>query len=511
MHLAVTPAWPFHADLTSLGALSKEAISLQARVRRHNAKRFGHGQIPSRSADTRTMKEAMALIIRTHERIDMPEITNGLVDDLRHAHADELALARNAATQMGIETASLNREAIQHTTTAISHRLDEWKATSQKKSGRCWLFSSLNLLRSRARVSLGVKNFEFSQSYVFFWDKFERANWFLTDIIATADEPVDGRLVQFLLADVLGDGGQWDMAASIYMKYGLVPKEVMPESEASTNSRPMNARLRAVLRVGALRLREAIAGGADAEEIDAKRREILADVWKILVVSLGEPPARFNWQWRDDEGNFHRDGEVTPHEFYEAHVGVDLSDYICLVDDPRPENPKGSMETVEHLGNVVGGRPIRYLNAPIDAIKRIAAEQIVAGEPVWFGADVSQPYDRGLGFFVTGIHDYDRLFGVDFSSTKLERVRSGESAMDHAMLFTGVDLDEAGAPRAWRVENSWGEEPGDSGFFTMDDQWFTDNVFEVVVRKSALPAELAASLDKDPIVLPAWDPMGTLA
>lgn len=441
----------------------------------------------------------------------MPEISNDLLMQLREEESAKVALARNAATQVGIQAASLNREKIQHTSTAVSHRLDDWKATSQKKSGRCWLFSSLNFLRSRARESLGVKNFEFSQSYVFFWDKFERANWFLTDIIATSDEPVDGRLVQFLLGDVLGDGGQWDMAVSVYMKYGLVPKEVMPESEASTNSRPMNARLRAVLHIGALRLREAIAAGASAEEVDTQRRKILADVWKILVVCLGEPPVRFNWQWRDDEGNFHRDGEITPHEFYERHVGVDLSEYICLVDDPRPENPKGSMETVEHLGNVVGGRPIRYLNAPVDEIKRIAAAQIAAGEPVWFGADVSQPYDRGLGFFVTGIHDYDGLFDVDFSSTKLERVRSGESAMDHAMLFTGVDLDEAGEPRAWRVENSWGDEPGDSGFFTMDDQWFTDNVFEVVVPKSALPEDLAAAVDSEPIVLPAWDPMGTLA
>ena len=441
----------------------------------------------------------------------MPEISNDLLMQLREEESTKVALARNAATQVGIEAASLNREKIQHTSTAVSHRLDDWKATSQKKSGRCWLFSSLNFLRSRARESLGIKNFEFSQSYVFFWDKFERANFFLTDIIATSDEPVDGRLVQFLLGDVLGDGGQWDMAVSVYMKYGLVPKEVMPESEASTNSRPMNARLRAVLHIGALRLREAIAAGASAEEVDTQRRKILADVWKILVVCLGEPPVRFNWQWRDDEGNFHRDGEITPHEFYERHVGVDLSEYICLVDDPRPENPKGSMETVEHLGNVVGGRPIRYLNAPVEEIKRIAAAQIAAGEAVWFGADVSQPYDRGLGFFVTGIHDYDGLFDVDFSSTKLERVRSGESAMDHAMLFTGVDLDEAGQPRAWRVENSWGDEPGDSGFFTMDDQWFTDNVFEVVVPKSALPEDLAAAVDSEPIVLPAWDPMGTLA
>ncbi len=427
--------------------------------------------------------------------------------------ADDAAVrvARNAATSAGIDAAALDRAKVVATPLVVSHRLDDWKATAQKKSGRCWLFSSLNLLRSTTRKVLGVKDFEFSQNYVLFYDKLERANWFLSDVIATACEPLDGRLVQFLLADVLGDGGQWDMAVSLYAKHGLVPKEAMPETEASSNTHRMNTRLQVLLRRAALELRALVEKGASEAEIAAKKDEVVAAVHRILVISLGEPPASFDWEWRDDEGGFHRDGALTPREFYDRYVGVDLSAYVCLVDDPRPEHPKGAALTVEHLGNVVGGREIRYVNAEREAIKKLASASIAAGEPVWFGADVLQQSDRDSGLLVEGLHDYSGLFGVDLSTTKEQRLRTGESAMNHAMLFTGVDLAEDGSTRRWRVENSWGEEPGDKGFFTMDDAWFDEYVFEVVVRADALPEELRPALTADPIRLPAWDPMGTLA
>ena len=434
------------------------------------------------------------------------------IEGLRRLSADTAArLARNAATSAGIDAASIDRERVLATPSVVSHRLDTWKTTAQKKSGRCWLFSSLNLLRSGAREALGVKDFEFSQNYVFFWDKLERANWFLSDVIATAGEELDGRLLQFLLAEVLGDGGQWDMAVSLYLKHGLVPKEAMPETEASSNSHRMNTQLQALLRRSALELRDLIASGAGAEEVEDAKTRVLEKVWRILVISLGEPPRSFEWEWRDDEGGFHRDGELTPLEFARRYVSIDLEDYVCLVDDPRPAHPKGAALTVDHLGNVVGGREIRYINAELATIKRLAAEAIAQGEPVWFGADVSQQSDRDSGLLVAGLHDYSGLFGVDLSTTKEQRILTGESAMNHAMLFTGVDISEEGATRRWRVENSWGEEPGDKGFFTMDDAWFDEYVFEVVVRASALPPELAAALSAEPIRLPAWDPMGTLA
>ncbi|WP_084648192.1 aminopeptidase C [Acidipropionibacterium thoenii] len=434
-----------------------------------------------------------------------------LLDKVAEADLDpSLRLALNAVTRSGIDESALDRAKIVGTPKVVSNRLDNWAVTAQMHSGRCWLFSSLNLLRATARKNLGVKDFEFSQNYAMFWDKFERANFFLNDIIATASESLDSRLVQFMLREVEGDGGQWDMAVSIYQKHGVIPKQAMPETQPSSNTHRMDTQLQTLLRRSALNLRELASSGAGPEDLDAAREGVLADVWRILVISLGNPPSTFEFGWQDDDGQYHTDGTLTPAEFYQRHVGIDLSEYVCLVDDPRSEHPKGRALTVEHLGNVVGGRDIRYINAPMDVIKKLAADTIVAGDPVWFGADVSQQSDRTSGLLVGDLHDYSGLFGVDLSTTKEERVVSGESAMNHAMLFTGVDIAD-GLPRRWRVENSWGDQPGDKGYFTMDDSWFSNYVFEVVVRIDSLPEDLKAAVTEEPLALPAWDPMGTLA
>ena len=440
------------------------------------------------------------------------EITDELIDRL-HAYSDTArTVARNAVAHAGVESVAVDRDKVVGTPTVVSHKVDDWTVTSQKKSGRCWLFSSLNLLRSTTRTHLGLKNFEFSQNYVLFWDKFERANFFLTSVISTATtEKLDGRLLQFLLGDVLSDGGQWDMAVSLYLKHGLVPKMAMPETESSGHTAPMNARLKVLLRRTALELRALVAEGACEEEINEVKDAALADVWRILVICLGEPPASFEWEWRDDAGEFHRDGILTPREFYERYVDVDLTQYVCLVDDPRTCRPKGHTLTVDYMGNVVGGRPILYVNAPIRQIRAITTSVLTSGRAVWFGADCHPNSDRASGLFVDGLYDFDNLFGVDFSTSKEQRVDTGESAMNHAMLFTGVDVNEAGEGRRFRVENSWSEEPGDEGFFTMDAPWFDANVFEVAVHVDDLPAELRAVISEEPTHLPAWDPMGALA
>ena len=234
-------------------------------------------------------------------------------------------------------------------------------------------------------------------------------------------------------------------------------------------------------------------------------------MWRILVICLGEPPASFEWEWRDDKDEFHRDGVLTPREFYQRYVDVDLTQYVCLVDDPRAEHPKGQTLTVDHMGTVVGGRPILYVNTPVEQIREITTSVLASGRAVWFGADCGQQSDRASGLFVEGLYDYDNLFGVDFSTSKEQRVNTGESAMNHAMLFTGVDIDEEGNARRFRVENSWGEEPGEKGFFTMDAAWFDANVFEVAVHVDDLPEDLRAAITEDPQHLPAWDPMGALA
>ena len=434
------------------------------------------------------------------------------LEDLRTAFAADPSLKRsqNAVTRVGVQEIALDHDVAAHIPSTVSNRLDDWSVTNQKKSGRCWLFAALNLLRVGTRERLGVKDFEFSQNYAMYWDKLERANYFLTSILATADLPLEDRLVSFLLSSPLEDGGQWNMAASLFAKYGVVPKEAMPETYSSSNTGAMNATLRTIVRQGARTLRALVEGGAATTEVETARAEILAEVHRVLTIHLGTPPTSFEWSWQDEEKKFHSDGVLTPQEFFDKYVTVNLSDYVCLVDDPRPEHPKGAMLTVEHLGNVVGGDPVRYLNVDIETAKRAAMETIVAGEPVWFGCDVGAHMQRNDGVWDARLYDYAGVYDVEFTLGKEDRVRYQESAMTHAMLFTGVDVHD-GAPRRWRVENSWGNEVGQSGYFTMTDSWFDEYVFEVLVNVKHLPEQLRTALQSQPLVLPAWDPMGALA
>jgi bleomycin hydrolase len=422
----------------------------------------------------------------------------------------ELKRMQNAVVRVGIAEVALNHEVVTSMSHSVSHRLDDWKVTNQKNSGRCWLFAGLNLLRSGTRKRLGVKDFEFSQNHAMYYDKLERANFFLESVLTTADRDADDRLVAFLLTNALDDGGQWDMIVSVFTKHGVVPKSVMPETHSSSDTRRMNTALKSLARHGAVRLRGLVAKGSDVAELQAAKREILADVHSVLSVHLGTPPASFDWQWTDDDKVFHRDGELTPQEFYAKYVTLDLDDYVCLVDDPRTEHRKGETLTVEHLGNVVGGRPVHYLNVDIELAKTLAMETIVDGEPVWFGCDVAPQMQNQLGIWHSQLYDVAGVYGTDFSLDKEDRVRYQESAMTHAMLLTGVDVVD-GRPRRWRVENSWGKKAGESGFYTMSDSWFEEYVFVVVVNKNRLPDDLKAALDREPRVLPAWDPMGALA
>jgi len=416
-------------------------------------------------------------------------------------------LAQNAVTKVRIDDIALDRAVVTTTDHSVSHLIDDWKVTNQKKSGRCWLFAGLNLVRPGAMRAMNVKDFEFSQNHIMFWDKLERANYFLTAVIETLDRDVDDRTVAHLLHSVADDGGQWNMFVALVHKHGLVPKSVMPETQSSSETQRMNAILRSVLREGARTLRS-VDGGAD--DLDKARREVLAVVHRILAIHLGSPPERFDWQWTDKDRGFHRDGEMTPQEFAERYVTLPLEDYVCLVHDPRESSPLGRTYTVEHLGNVVGGIPVKYLNVDIDVMKRLTREQIVGGEPVWFGCDVGQQMNADLGLWDAALYDYGSVYDHEFGLTKAERLVFQESAMTHAMLFTGVDVVE-GEARRWRVENSWGDEKGQQGYYTMNDSWFAEYVFEIAVPRHLLPPELAACLDDDPIVLPAWDPMGSLA
>lgn len=422
----------------------------------------------------------------------------------------ELRRSQNAVTRVGVDEVALDHAVATGIRTSVSHRIDDWKVTNQKKSGRCWLFAALNLMRTGAKKELGVKEFEFSQNHAMYWDKLERANFFLESVLQTADAPADDRLVSFLLETVLGDGGQWNMAVNLFSKHGVVPKEAMPETQSSADTGRMNSVLQTVLRRGAHRLRELTELGVDAAELQVARESVVADVHRVLTIHLGTPPTSIDWQWTDDEKKFHRVGPLTPQEFFARYVTLDLADYVCLVDDPRPEHAKGTTLTVEHLGNVVGGDPVLYLNVDIAVAKKAAMESIVDGEPVWFGCDVSQQMQRTEGVWDAALFDYEGVYGTELSMDKESRVRHHDSLMTHAMLLTGVDVLD-GRSRRWRVENSWGATGGSEGFYTMNDSWFDEYVFEVVVSKQRLAANLVAALAAEPTVLPAWDPMGALA
>jgi bleomycin hydrolase len=417
-------------------------------------------------------------------------------------------LAQNAVTRVTVDDVAINREIINNVDHTLSTHLDDWKVTNQERSGRCWLFAGLNLLRVGVMRKTGIKDFEFSQNYAMFWDKIERANYFLEAIIETADRDLDDRTVAFLLESVAGDGGQWNMFAALVAKHGLVPKGYMPETQSSSNTARMNSILRYQLHQGTRSIRAAAAESAAAAR--SVKAEILETIYRVLCIHLGTPPERFDWQWIDKDKQFHRDGVLTPQEFAAKYVDLPLDEYVCLVHDPRPSSPLGRTFTVEYLGNVVGGPQVIYLNVDMSVIKDIAAKTLQGGEPVWFGCDVGKMMSNDYGIWDANLYDLPSVYDASFDLDKADRLAYHETQMTHAMLFTGVDVLD-GVTRRWRVENSWGSDRGKDGFYTMNDSWFDQYVFEIAARRSALPEELRQALEAEPIVLPAWDPMGALA
>ncbi len=421
-------------------------------------------------------------------------------------------LALNAVAAGKVQIVARNREAVvRGEQRTFSHVVKTADITNQKQSGRCWMFAGLNVLRVEAMKRLKVDQFEFSQTYLQFFDKLEKANYFLETMIATADEPTDGRLISFLLTDPIQDGGQWDMFADLVRKYGLVPKTAMPDTESSGESMPMNGVLRTKLREFAAELRRRKAAGESTAELRRRKDEMLETIYRMIAIHLGRPPREFEWQWRDSDDAFHRDGTITPLEFYERYVGVELDDYVSLINCPTPDKPFGALYTVQYLGNVVGGTPVRYVNVDIATFKKAAAAQIAAGQPVWSGCDVGKMSERDQGALDSEMYDLELLYATRFGADKAERVEYGHSVMTHAMALTGVDLDDDGRPRRWKVENSWGDKVGDKGYFVMSDRWFDEYMFEVVIDRRHLPKRVVKVLDTEPVVLAPWDPMGSLA
>ena len=438
------------------------------------------------------------------------EITKKQIDKMRKEFESDSSarVAQNAVTSNNLSSVTLRRDLVQEIDFTFSTKLDEWKATNQKSSGRCWLFATLNLFRPGTMKKMNVKEFEFSQAHIHFWDKFERSNHFLEAIIETSGRPVDDRTIHFLLSDPIGDGGQWNMATNLIRKHGLVPKSAYPESNSSSSTRWMNSILKDILRSSASEIRGILDSGGSEKEARSHKDSRMEDIWRVLCIHLGTPPESFDWQWRDKNKEFHRRGEMTPQQFADEFVDVDWEEYVCIVNDPR--NEYYQTYTVDYLQNVAGGPPVVYLNVPSDEMKSITQEILEDGMPVWMGCDVGKQMDRKRGLWDANLFETNELYGVDYGMSKADRLRYGQTMMTHAMLFTGVDIYE-GKPRRWRVENSWGDDSGQKGFYTMNDNWYDEHMFEIASPKKYLTDKMVKGLETVPIVLEAWDPMGSLA
>lgn len=412
-------------------------------------------------------------------------------------------IAELAVVNNGVQKASFNGEGIRDLNRTFSIEIPTDNVTDQKQSGRCWLFAALNVLRHKFAKQYHTKNFTFSQSYLFFWDRIERANIFFNHILETADKPVDDRTVHFYLQAPDTDGGQWHMAISLIRKYGLVPTYAQDESFTANNTAAFNQALNMKLREDGLVLRKLAQAGKN-DEIEQKRQEYLSEIYRMAVIAFGQPMQKFDLEFKDDDGNYKLDQNITPLDFFHNYFEDDLDDYVVLFNAPDHEYDK--LYAFPFEDNVEGGSPVRFLNTKIENLKEAAIKQLKDGETIWFGCDVGKQSDRQKGILAANLYETDTIFGIETKLNKKERLQTGASGSTHAMTFVGVDVVD-GKPRQWKVENSWGTKVGDKGYFVMDDKWFDEYLFKVVVKKQYLPEKLVKIAEGEATPVPCWDSM----
>ena len=383
------------------------------------------------------------------------------------------------------------------------------EAANQKSSGRCWIFAATNVLRERIAQRCNLDKFELSQSYLAFYDKFERANYFLESILETADLPTNDRTVAHILNTGVHDGGQWDMFANIVRKYGVVPKDAYDETFQSSNTTMVNRILNQNLKACAIRLRKMAAAKATEDAIQAEKNAMLAKVYQYLASCYGEPPKAFDFEYVDKAGEYHLETGYTPLTFAAKYVGDLLDHVVSVIHAPTADKPYHQTFTIRLLGNVVGGKPVVHLNLTLDELKNAIIAQLQAGKVVWFGSDVGNYGDREKGFWDDRSYNFELLTGLDLTIDKADALDYNFSAMNHAMVITGVNLVD-GKPNRWKIENSWGDERGSKGYYVCSDSWFDKFVYQAAVEKEYL-GDLAQFAAAEPVVLDPWDPMGTLA
>ena len=389
----------------------------------------------------------------------------------------------------------------------FSNRVESKAITDQKSSGRCWMFTGMNVLRNKAIRQYGLPNdFQFSQAYLFFYDQLEKANLFLQAVIDTYKLPMDNKEVEWLMKNPIGDGGQFTGVANLIDKYGLVPAEVMPETYNTNNTSSISNLMALKLREDALQLREMAAlKGTTPEKLQAKKTEMLGTIYRMLALTMGEPPAQFTWQQKNAKGEIVSTDTYTPKSFYEKFAKTDFSKYYMVMNDPTREYYK--VYEIQYDRHVYDGQNWRYLNLPMEDIAPMCIASIKDSTMMYFSCDVGKFLNRDKGFMDMNNYDYESLFGTTFGMDKKQRVSTFASGSSHAMTLCAVDLDKDGKPLKWMVENSWGSGYGYQGFLIMTNDWFNEYMFRVVLEEKYIPANIRAMMDQKPIMLPAWDPM----
>lgn len=413
---------------------------------------------------------------------------------------------RNALTTSDARALSVNRAVVQDHNDVFNHKVKTKGITDQKKSGRCWLFSALNAVRPAVIEKHKLDGFEFSVNYLAFWDKLEKANFFLETVIELRDRDTQDREVDYFIKDPIPDGGWWSFAAALIEKYGVVPKEAMAESFPSENTDVMNDVLATKLRLDAAKLRGMAAEKKSVKELRGAKREMLQEVYRILVMNYGQPPAKFTYRFVDKDQKVGKPKTYTPQSFYKECVGDDLKQYVHICDDPT--HPYDKHYRLRRVTGMVGSPEVDYVNVPIDVLKKMVAKSLIDGQPVSFAADARRDMDRNGGIMQVGLYDYGAIYGVDLTLSKADRLRVREGAANHAMAFVGVDIQND-KPTKWLVENSWGKDAGKNGLWTMYDPWFDLHVYSVTIKKAYVPNKVLKIFQEEPVELPPWTPMNS--
>ena len=441
---------------------------------------------------------AMALGAQAQQGGITQDMLNQIKSSYKHTPADKAIY--NAMAETSIAVLAKNHENLANFDTNFTNKVVSHGITDQQQSGRCWLFTGLNVLRAQMMAKYGLDEMEFSQNYCFFYDQLEKANLFLQGIIDTREKPMDDKMVEWLFCNPISDGGQFTGISDVIGKYGVVPSSVMPETYSSENTSQIARLVGLKLREFGLQLRDEAAKGVKVSALEAKKTEMLSTVYRMLALAFGEPVERFTWTMNGETK------EYTPQSFYQEYLGNDLTNnYVMLMNDPSREYYK--CYEIDFDRHVYDGKNWTYVNLPVEDIKAMAIESIKDSTMMYFSCDVAKFLDSKRGTLDLKNFDYESLMGTTFGMNKKQRVQTFASGSSHAMTLMAVDLDKDGKPKKWMVENSWGAEAGYKGHLIMTDEWFDEYMFRLVVEKKYVPEKVLNILKQKPIRLPAWDPM----